>query len=98
MPAKAKKPSTSKVVAKSSVKAKPRRVVSRTAPSVTASRPAKKHSVWTKPYFVEPQEEFFKNHPNSRILLALFIGVLVFYFILVWMNRVEMFPQLFASY
>lgn len=97
MPAKAKK-APAKVVAKSASKAKPRRVVSKSAPSVTASRPAQKHNVWTKPRFVEPQERFFEAHPNSKVLLALFVGVMIFYFIMVWMNRVEMFPQLFAAY
>jgi hypothetical protein len=94
MPAKAK---TS--VKKPAAKAKPRRVVSRTAPSVsTSSKSIKKESIWTKPHFIEPQEEFFAKHPNSKILLTLLIAVLIFYFIMVWVNRVEMFPQLFAAY
>jgi len=97
MPAKAKNVPI-KSPAKVATKAKNRRVVSRSAPSVTASRSSKKHTAWTKPYFLQPQEEFFAAHPNSKILLALFVGVITFYCLLVWMNRVELFPQLFASY
>ncbi|MBW7955947.1 hypothetical protein H3C66_04400 [Patescibacteria group bacterium] len=88
MPAKAKRP-----VKKPAVKASSRRVPAR--PAVIARRPVAKEGFWTKQHFMREQNEFFSAHPNSKILLALFTGVLAFYLFIAWSNRMELFPQIY---
>lgn len=101
MPAKAKKVSPAKKVAPSRVT--PRRVAARpvakpVAKSVARPRPVtrRNENMWTKLHFMEEQNAFFAAHPNSRILLAVFISAVVFYLFIVWTNRADILPQVFA--
>ncbi len=98
MPAKAKKAAPRKAASRVSS----RRAVARsvraprpTKPIAKIPRPHREENIWTKQFFLEPQLKFFRKHTNAQVLLALFIGAVLFYFFIVWSNRVEIFPELF---
>jgi|GEM_PF-2272561 len=59
------------------------------------SKPKKAENIWTKMYFMKEQDEFFMAHPNSKVLLAIFIGALILFLYIVWSNRMDIFPQAF---
>lgn len=89
MPAKAKKASIRRPLS-------PTRTSNRRQ-AVTAAKVAAKSDAnfWTKPHFQKEQEHFFACHPNSKVLLTVFLLALVFYAFIAWENRMDLFPQLF---
>lgn len=88
----AKRPA-SKSVVKKTVKpsAKPQRV------SSVSRSDSYEHTgtIWTKPFLKKEQDEFHVSHPNSKILLAIFICTMLIFFYAAYMDRVELFPELF---
>jgi len=99
MPAKAKKATPRKTASSAAsrrVAARSVRAARPARPIAKIPRPHREESIWTKQYFLEPQIEFFRRHTNAQVLLALFIGAALFYFFIVWSNRVEIFPELFS--
>jgi hypothetical protein len=89
MPAKAKKAVPVKKKVTKSVKR---------SPAVSRKVRPQGGNVWNTQFMMKEQEDFYVNHPNSKILITVFIGALLLFIYIVWSNRVDIFPKLFVTY
>jgi hypothetical protein len=88
-----------KVVLKKKVTAKPvakvMKPMPRMAKNVSIPRSKAKESIWTKQFLMKEQQEFYAAHPNSKILIAVFICALVLFLFIFWTNKADLYPQAF---